>query len=395
MVTVLPHVTFANDTMNSFLLSAQVDVSNLVSSRFMSFSNNGSNWIDSPEARVSINNDNEMSYSFRARPKFTSERSAEKNLKYLEHERKNVIYDDLFNDGLKDRYNILLDALTQKSEIEYIDQLIKINKIKLQFYQDMAQTNDFSPVKLQETALELYLLKQKHQLHTDRLAYIATSNDLNEMMMFYREMHSWTEGVFTISQIAKSIAIDSALPMPSLNLKGNDLNLRIVREEYNLVTAKNDSFLKHVELKYVDKNNDSQEFTLGFSIPFGSSDSKLEKSLRKINQAKIDHQRRKFKTQKDIQKSRSDIHWIISEYDSNQKSLQQIENALTKQKGISSPLVLLSLKQQKLSYQKISWNNHLKALSRYIDFLHTSDKLISKPLRNWLLKKTPLLKGNI
>lgn len=215
-------------------------------------------------------------------------------------------------------------------------------------------------------------------------------------------MHaSWSASIVPISQIVDRVALnnETQYDLESIpRLKSKSLDFRIAQEDFNLAKAQNNSLIKYLELKYIDKQDrqkDKSEISLSFLIPFGSGHSKLVRRKYDADKAQAIYQQTQLQAVRNLQKSRSDLYWLYSQSESVQQALKRINHKLSRQQEIKTPLLALALKQEKLYQHKKLWEYHLQALRDYIDFLHISGQLTSMPLRNRLLINEPKLKGDI
>lgn len=400
LACMLPQVSIAYNPINQFLLSAQEETSHLVPSQVMLPVHCLATWIDGTEARIGTSNENEINLAFRFRPKFSSERTAEKNLKLLENERRGSAYEAILSDALKNRYCVLIDIFNHKTATEHLIQEVDLSKIRLKLYRSLLQSADIDPERLQEAEFEHFFLEQQIQLYSERLSQIINLNGLPAEMAVPHVHASWLDSIVPISQIIDRVALinDTQCDLESIpRLKSQSLDFRIAQEDFNLAKAQNNSLIKHLDLKYIDKQGrqkDKSEITLGFSIPFGSGHSKLVRRKGDADKAQTIYRQTQLQAVQSLQKNRSDLYWSYRQSESVQQVLKRINHKLSHQQEIKTPLLTLALKQEKIYQQKKLWEYHLQALRDYIDFLHISGQLTSMPLRNRLLKNEPKLKEN-
>lgn len=358
LVYMFPQGAAADNHINQFLLSAQTEASRQVPSQTVIPTHGLATWIDGTQARIGTSDDDEISFAFRFRPKFSGERTAEKNLQLLETERRGSAYEAILSDGLKSRYCVLIDILNHKTAAEHLFQEVDLSKTRLKLYRSLLQTEDIDPDRLQKAQFEHFLLEQQIQLHSERLSHLVNMNGLPAQMAVTSTHASWATGILPISQILDRLDLnnETRYDLESCpRLKSKSLDLRIAQEDLNLAEAQNNSLIEHLELKYIDKQHrqkDKSEITLSFSIPIGGGRSNFVKRKNDVDKAQTIYRQNQLQEARNLQKSKSDLYWLDSQSKSAQQALLRINHKLSYQKEIKTPILTLALKQEKLNQQK-------------------------------------------
>ena len=382
--------------MRSYLLSAEQEAADLVPVFEIPMVYRASAWLDEPEARFDLSDDDEQSYGLRFRPRSFGERSVERTIHHLEIQRLDLKYESIFNDALKKRYMMLIDILAHQEETNYLNQEADLLYAKRNFSRNLVQTTAFDPEQLEAFELELFQLKQQAKLSSARLQTMITQVGfaVNKMSALLASRSDW---LIPLSELVDTIAQgnDQADEAESnLRVLNNYTDLRIAQEDLKLARKKNNSFFKFIELNYTDKQNSMSEVRLSFAISLGGSQSGFLGRELDVHYAQSLLLKGQLETTQFLQQKYLTIHWLFDQSKMIQHTIDDINLRMSRRQKVGNPRLVLLLKQERLRQERKLWDTRHQAMRAYIESLHLSGQLVKQPLQNWLRVGRPYLKGD-
>ena len=392
----VPSQALIGADMHAYLLSAEQEASDLVPAFGLPRENRVLTWFDQPEARFEVSDQEEQSYGFRFRPRFGGERSAERTLHELEIQRRDLMYESVLNNALKRRYMALIDILAGQEETEYLIQEVNLLSAKINLSRKLVQTTAFDPTELEMDELEHSQLEQQKTLNSARLETIITQSGftVDEMSTLLASRSAWLLPLSELVDRVTKMNIPSDDTDSSLPVQIDRTELQMAQEDLNLARKKNKSLLKFMELKYLNKQGDSSEVTLGVAISFGGSKSRFFSRELDVGQAQTSLVSRQLDTAQFLHQKRSTLYWFLDRSKAIQDTIDDISQRISRHQKIGNPHLVLELKQKKLSQERRLSDTRIQALRSYIEFLHSSGQLVEQPLQNWLRVGQPRLKGD-
>jgi len=387
------------DALLDFLQSAENDLLDIAIEQGQQVSDSQT-WFDEPEIRIGSGTssgpgptERQNNYALRIRPVFPSQRIAERNLNRLGRKQQQLTYDSELNNSLRNRYFALVDMLAIQMEIELLNQELDLSNNEVEFEQSLVQTDSFNAERLQDLEVKHFQLQQQLNLETERLSMTnqlyGTSAELRTLLSTNADWLLPIDEIVTRSLANNPLRISAGINEASKNfqVRSRSLELDMEEQEYKLEQAEDAPPIKFVELKYTDKNrsrNNEAETTLSFSIPFGRYKNRFSRELRRIEEAKTNLLLSQKNVLVTINHDRSQMRLSVRQANSLETSIAFVDDRLLQSQGIGNPRMIISLRKERLDLQHQFMRLRVQSMQDYLNILHMTGQLLSKPLRNRL-----------
>lgn len=351
-----------------------------------------SGWLDQTELRYSGSDQDEHGFAFRFQPRFATQRLAENRIiDLLNHQQASALNAQL-NDGLKPRYQALIELIETYNELDYLEHKVVLDQQKLALNRSLAETEAFRIADLQSAEFEYHsdrqLLNQLGERLNFRLRGFAgiPSTLLEEFLSTWsQQVSDWGSFIDTGSKLIHLVDSDQ------LDDVVGRVDFQLAQQKLRLARSDSASWLEFVELKLVDRPSGEQEATLGISIPLGRNDFGISQRAAEVNRANLSLHGNRLKISRSINDSVAELKWLQDQTDILKSGETLLKQQYEKLRTIGQPAVVLKLKFEILSYQNELRRIHIRGLRGYIELLHTAGYLAKEPLTNWLLRTQPEL----
>jgi len=375
----------ANEVINRYLAAAS-DFSPLA----MEAVDAQASWFAEPELRLGASNDDEQGIAFRFRPRFGSERMAQNRIVGLLNRQQSGQLEAGLNDQLYPRYLDLVDLCEIAGELGHIEASSELGQQRLQLQRALAETEEFRIAALQAAEIELHHNQQQALRYRQRLQRQSQSIGGEAMHALQAFLQHWPERVIDWQQmIDSSHQLSIALANGQLDDALERIDFELAQQKLKLARSDSSSWLKFVELKYVERAGGVQETSLGIAIPLGSDDNGISQRAAAVNESGLSLQLNQLDSERRLAEVTRELHWLRDQAE----LLASIAELLSRQqqalRDANQPALLLDLKSALLNNRRETQQLRLRALRAYIGLLHTTGSLAAVPLRNWLLPNQP------
>ncbi|MDC1286583.1 hypothetical protein N8198_01730 [Gammaproteobacteria bacterium] len=350
------------------------------------------NLFDQPELRYSGNDNDEQGIAFRFRPRFAAERMAQGRVIELLNRQHSGLLEASLNDALHPRYLRLLDLIQIHSENDHRRAVRDLNRQRLDLHQSQVETEDFSIAALQAAEFDYQQARQMADQYGIRLQ--------RQLRMFVgipqpglqEFLQDWTQQVIGWDGIIDtSLRLSRSINDGQLDDDLERIDFELAQQKLKLARSDSASWLKFVELKYVERSGGDQETSLGFSIPLGSNSAGISQRAAEVNRANISLQQNRIRMTRSLSATTPDLIWLRDQaklLDSSLALLKRQHSLLHDANQIALSLKLQSAIQENRNQ---TLKLKLRGLRAYIDMLHSVGSLAQMPLSNWLLQHQPRL----
>jgi len=351
-----------------------------------------SGWLDQPELRFSGSDDDEHGIAFRFRPRFASERLAQDRVLSLLNRRHNGALNAQLNDELEMRYHRIIELIGAYTDLDYAEQRLGVSRQQLALSQTLAQTEGFRIADLQAAELEYHRgqqrLAQLGKRLDNRLKSITGLSPikLKEFLTDWSfQVNDW-DGLLSVANKLVLMTNDNRMVSQE-----DQVDFELAQQKLRLARSESANWLKFVELKLVDRPSGGQETTLGLSIPLGKDHFDISQRAAEVNRANLSLQANKLRLSRLTADSVQELEWLRDESLAMESSWALLQQQYAKLRSSGQPALVLKLKSELLHYQNELKRQHISALHRYIELLHSTGYLAQQPLRNWLIQAQPTL----
>ena len=350
-----------------------------------------SSWFDAAELRYSGNDADEQGIAFRFRPRFGSERQAANRIVELLNQQHSGKRNAYVNDELRPRYDNLVELIEMFSELRYFEARHELSRQQLQLQRALVESADFRLSALQAAEIEYQRTRQLTEVYQARLSRrlltfdgISPTRIQNFLQTWMSQVVDWNEIIDVGLQLSQAFE-DGQIDDP---LQRTDAE--IARQKLKLARHDAASWLKFVELKYVDRPGD-QETSFSVAIPLGGDDNGIAQRAAEVNETSLSLQQKRLDTERQLTLATREIVWLRDQADLLVSTRGLLERQFAALRSASQPALLLDLKKAQLDNQKEIDRLRIRGLGAYIGLLHDTGRLAQWPLSNWLLVNHPTL----
>ncbi len=374
---------YSSITVGQFLQQAQEDAGRLCSSELDAERYGGNSWIENAEIRYSDDDDpnDKRSLALRLEPKVFGQKSAEDAILGLRQKQHGYMCASALNEVLKQRYEQLLELLSEQLLVHKIEQQIALSMDERKLQHDLAYTKDFRPEDLLRLELHIDQLRSNMQSHRKRLLDTRTRLHVNQL----------PENMVTIDEMQAIITATPEL-LAGSDVQAAKIDLEIAQQQHKLDRAKRGMGLSLLEFKQerAARKNDVRGVTLGIRIPLGAGFSRSQRA-HDVADAMLDLQIQQRTQQRTLMAEGDMLNWHKMQADTIKKTLYGIEQRIQPVARSGNTELLLALKRQQLEEQEKLADIHYGALRHYFNYLSITGQLAKAPLRNWLISGQPVL----
>jgi hypothetical protein len=170
------------------------------------------------------------------------------------------------------------------------------------------------------------------------------------------------------------------------------LSSRIAQKQGQREKAKLDTAVQLFEVEY-DQNKDSFGATVGVRIPLGKSSFSNLSRQHTYQQAKLAEEMKLSAIKDNLFESKLALNRYYDVYQLEQQLLQSINVRLKRVLQANQAELVFTLKKEQSKHQATQQDIYLKIIAEYVNFIVTSGQIAEMPLRNWLQKGQPRIKG--
>jgi len=353
-------------------------------------------WINEGEFRFSGDDQDEQSLAIRIRPKTSTERRAESSLIELRKLQTDLDYASAINNELENRYANLLSILGALIELDYLRNKKRLDEAAVKFHQSLMHSEKFDLQDLQEASLDSLESNHQLRLYESRLQQLIVKMESNQVQWQNDSIDKWMQRLISISLMEKLTSqylIQKNAIQTSYQFRGRHLRWQMAQQKLKREQGEANSWLKYVELKHVSRDTGDTETSLSLSIPFGGSGAQLLDREFAVNNADLSLRRTQNKLVIKLDDKVSDLGWHAEQFAVNQLEATELNGQLSNMSGSAQPGLILRLRSRLLSQQHQLRLIHLRAIDDYLDFLSMTGQLNSRPLKNWILRDTPIIQS--
>lgn len=352
-------------------------------------------WVDNTEIRSSdndISDNKNQSYALRIRLKNAKQKSAEHKLLDLASRRGKAERDVYRLNILRKSYLDVINLIQLKQKLSSLHQQLDNVAMEASAYTQQVTSDVFSPSKVQKADIDAdqvsSLIQTTQQSLNRSLALIGVPANRQKSAQQLLNYPQWLVSITDMIQIVdKDTLLKNHPSLQRLELASNIAKKQVQHEK-----AKKSAAVSLFELKY-DVDKDAYGATIGVRIPLGKNNFDTLMRNNSYQQTQLAWELKLQSIKDELQASNLRIHDYYDQYKQEAHLLNLLNERLKRMRNSENPELILSLKKEKQQRQAINQSTHLKIVREYINFLFISGRLAETPLRNWLQKGTPRIRG--
>ena len=386
----------AENYIDEYLLGAQRDLLLNDPAVEPGISDASPDWINEGEFRFSGDDQDEQSLAIRIRPKSGSERSAENSLIELRQLQVGLDNASAINSELEIRYANLLSIVRTLIELDYLRGKKRLDEAAVQFYQNLMHSEKFDLLDLQEASFDRLKSENQLRLYESRLQQLIAKTQADPTQWHNDSIEQWMQrliSIFMIEELTGQYLNQQDVIRTSYQFRDSHLQWQMAQQRLKREQGEANSWLKYIELKYVSRDTGDTETSLSLSIPFGGGGAQLLDREYAVSNADLSLRRTQKKLLLSLHDKVSTINWYAEQFAVIQIETVQLKDQLSKLLNSSQPDLILRLRNRLLNQQHKLRLIHLQAIEHYVEFLSMSGQLDSRPLKNWILRDTPIIKS--
>jgi hypothetical protein len=390
--------SWANSFVNNYLLQSDKRFQTSINFGLKSPVNAWNYWIEDSEIRLSskkLSGLEDKSYGLRFKLKNQQQQAAENELVRLDTQKYKIEMNIFRLNSLHKAYHNIVNIIALKNKVELLKQQLHIAHLEWSASKNLLASGEFNPSKLQNAELEIISLDSqievKNKILNKSMANISLSSINNQPKQKFYNDQQW---LVSIKEILYSIENQNTEQKTTQNLSLQKLELQTQIEIQQRQRAKAElgNQIRFVELEYAaDKSNFGA--TLAVKIPFGKNNFNSVMSHNDYQQAQHTWEMQRSLLKEDMIESITSIQLYYDEYMIEKKLLSSVDTRLQRIMQTSKPELVLTLKRQRLKHKSNHQEIFIKILRGYINLLSVSGDMVKLPLRNWIQKGKPKLRG--
>jgi len=386
----------ADSYINNYLLESSHYIESLSPDSSSDLSlNMWDSWVDNSEIRLSDNDlssSKNQSYSLRFRFKNSGQKTAEDELLGLSSQRGHAERYQYHLILLRKIYLDIINVIELTQKRDLLQQQLNMAEIEVNAYTSQVSTKVFNPARLQKVDIDRERLRSllhinKQSLNRSLLKLNASVSEQKIAQQFFN-YQQWLISIDSImAQLDTDIRLQNHPALQKLKLETNIARKQVLREK-----ARKSAAVNFFEVEY-DADKSSYGATIGIRIPIGNNSFDSVMKNNNYHQTQLNWDL-KFQS---IKESMTSSHFLLDEYYETYKQeralLGLFKKRLKRMRTSENPELILSLKKQIQQQLTMEHEIRVKILREYINLLFLSGNLAAPPLRNWIEKETPEIRG--
>jgi len=358
------------------------------------------NWFNELEFRTETNDFDfsKQEYTLRVKPNTKRQINAQNQFHQASINVNEIELDLAFKKGLVLRYKWLIDILKTEQDLVAKKTLEVIATDKLNVLKQSTGDINFK-VKdlikaeddLQEIETDIFKLEQKKSILNSQLSYF--SNTVKSVVIPKKDL-------ITLPQIQLLLANQNLDFTNHIALARKQSRLQLIEKETEIEQSKIKNPINYAQVKLGGNNNDLFteyiSFGLGINLPEIGND-KLD--LNELALDKIEEQGEYDLLKTELEQRQERLIQGISQLIAEQEFLKkQLENSQAKftyeqllQLDDANPLDILDLKEILVKKENAIQKLDIQILEWFVEWLDASDKIMTKPLKNYLLQSQEVI----
>ncbi|QTA85652.1 hypothetical protein [Desulfonema magnum] len=332
-------------------------------------------------------------YSLRFHPRGWGETKCSKKIFQTTGKAVKAEHDALFNNVLKNRYELVLDFLETLS-------LLNMKKNLLIVYDD--EVNVLRKMSTRDLSFDIRTLVSAEDRYVDlQLDLVKLENKLTGIIEeiktiagYYEEISFDEKNLIGPERIEEMIRYIQPVPAPdNVRIRYQKLKTELAENRYQFEIAKNRKYFNFLKLQYDTDDYDEPEkafsVEVGFNLPFVNPDREdINRRKRNWLDEKLEYEEEKNKASEKIRSLSASLNRLIRQHRIlvNRKPESNAEISFKKymeMEGIN-PLTLLKIKKSILESEMRLKRIGYLIRRQYIDLMNITGKLSEKPLKNYL-----------
>ena len=359
-------------------------------------------WVENSEVRFNTDNlstfnnataKNNHSYSLRLKLKNTRQQQAEKDLLHLDNQKGAASSNTFRLNELRRSYGLIQTVFVKKQEIDSLSQKLNLAKLESTTYKKLVATGEFNPSRVQQAVVEANRLSTQirfnNKLLHQYLTLIGVPVKNKPRVQQFLNKNTWLIGIQEMLNYVDNYATE---PLYNPTLQKLNLASRIAHKERQLAQAELATAVQLVEVGY-DANKDLFGATVGVRIPLGKNSFDTLRRKNGYQQAQRAWELQLDSIKNNLSEKKRLLHQNYDAYRLEQNLRTAVNTRLKRVLKSGRPELILALKKEHIIHQSRQQEIYLKMIDIYLDFITLSGQILEQPLRNWLQKGRPLIRG--